>query len=331
LKTLEAVNRFVNRYLTVFVLISVALSLLVPGPFTAMGHMTLGSIHFGSYSFTLSLTSFMLMIIMLGAGASISIKEILGVIHRPLDLAAGIAAKYVIMAAGAWITARILRMNDQLAFGLILLGAMPPGTGAAVLVALAGGEISFGVALCVLCTFLAPVISPLLTLLLGGARVDVDLISMVINITIIVLIPITAGIILRSTFQERLQGFRRVLTTFSLLSVMLIICNSTAPNKDVILSVEALIVILALTVNFVIAAAGVTLVTRLLRMSRPRAKAAILVSCEQNNALAVGIAAGFADTAPAVAIPPIIAVALNFALAAVLTGLLTDKKKDKTP
>jgi len=96
----------------------------------------------------------------------------------------------------------------------------------------------------------------------------------------------------------------------------------------VILSVDALIVILALTLNFIIAAAGVTLVTRLLRMDQPRASAAILVSCEQNNALAVGIAAGFAQTAPAVAIPPIIAVALNFALAAMLTGLL--KKKSGT-
>ena len=327
MKKLDSLNQFVNRYLTLFVLVSVMISLLIPAPFSAMGKVSFGTLHFGTHAFTLSLTSIMLMIIMLGAGCSISVKEILGVIHRPQDLIVSILSKYIMMAVGAWLTARILRMNDQLAFGLILLGAMPPGTGAAVLVTLAGGEISFGVALCVLCTLLAPVASPLLTLLLGGARVEVDLISMVINITIVVLIPIVTGIFLRSTFRDRLQNFRRVLTTFSLLSVFLIICNSTAPNKDVILSVDALIVILALTLNFVIAVAGVTFVTRILRMNRDRADAAVLVSSEQNNALAVGIAAGFAD-APAVAIPPIIAVALNFALAAVLTNILARRKKN---
>ena len=328
MKKLDSINQFVNHYLTAFVLVSVAVSLVLPAPFASMGRLNFGTFFFGAHSFTLSLTSVMLMIIMLGAGCSISAKEIMGAFHRPQDLAVSIIVKFFMMAAGAWITAHILKLNDQLAFGLILLGAMPSGTGAAVLVTLAGGEISFGVALCVFCTLLAPVASPLLTMLFGGARIDVDFVSMVINITIVVLVPILTGIILRSTLQDKLQNFRRVLTSFSLASVLLIICNSTAPNKDVILSVDALIVILALTLNFIIAAAGVTLVTRLLRMDQPRASAAILVSCEQNNALAVGIAAGFAQTAPAVAIPPIIAVALNFALAAMLTGLL--KKKSGT-
>ena len=326
MKRLDIINPFINRYLAVFVLVAVAVSLLVPAPFAAMGGISLGSLHFGDHSFTLSLTSIMLMIIMLGAGCAISMEEILSVVHRPSDLAVGIVSKYVMMAAGAWITARLLGLNDQLAFGLILLGAMPPGTGAAVLVTLAGGEVSFGVALCVLCTLLAPIASPLLTMLLGGARIDVDPISMVINISIVVLIPVITGILLRSSLKDRLRNFRRVLTSFVLLSVFLIICNSTAPNKDVILSVDALIVILALVLNFLIAVLGVTLITRLVGMSRARANATIIISSEQNNALAVGIAAGFAGTAPAVAIPPIIAVAVNFALAVILTGFLSEKK-----
>ena len=138
MKKLDSINQFVNHYLTVFVLVSVVISLILPAPFASMGRMNFGTLFFGSHSFTLSLTSVMLMIIMLGAGCSISAKEIIGAFHRPQDLVVSIFAKYFMMAAGAWITAHILKLNDQLAFGLILLGAMPSGTGAAVLVTLAG-------------------------------------------------------------------------------------------------------------------------------------------------------------------------------------------------
>ena len=72
------------------------ISLLIPAPFSAMGKVSFGTLHFGTHAFTLSLTSIMLMIIMLGAGCSISVKEILGVIHRPQDLIVSILSKYII-------------------------------------------------------------------------------------------------------------------------------------------------------------------------------------------------------------------------------------------
>lgn len=332
MKQIDRINGFVNKYLTLFVLAVVALALIAPNLLAPIGQTSLGKLAFGTRSFNFSLTSVMLMIIMFGAGTSISAKEILQVVKKPLHLSIAVVAKYLIMALTAFLVAKLLRLNDQLAFGLILLGTMPPGTAAAVLVALAGGEIPFGVAICVICTLLAPIASPALTMLLGGAWVSVDFLSMVISITIVVLIPMVLGIVVKSIFQEKIQNFKRILTSFCLLSVLIIIGTSTAPNRDVILSMDSVIVMVAITLNFALAAVCCWLLTRLLKMDRPRTNATILTSCEQNNALAVGIAAGFSTVSPAVAIPSIVAVALNFVLATILTNILSTKRgKEDTP
>jgi BASS family bile acid:Na+ symporter len=321
MKQLDRINRFVNKYLTVFVLLIVAVALVLPGPMSVPGRISFGTLHLAGRSFSFSLTNVMLMIIMFGAGTAVSPEEIGHLVRRPLTLGISVIVKYLAMVFAAFAAARILRLGPELAFGMILLGSMPSGTAAAVLVALAGGEVPFGVALCVISTLIAPIASPLLTLLLGGSWVQVDFASMVLNITLIVLIPVVAGILLKLKFGDRLTNFRRILTSLSLLSVLLIISNSTAPNRDVILSMESVAVCGAITIMYVLGVLLCSAAARVLRMSRPRSYAMIITACEQNSALSVGIAAGLGGSA-AVAIPPIIAVALNFILAAILTNIL---------
>lgn len=322
MKTVDKVNGFVNKYLTLFVLVVVGIALLVPNLLIPLNKLSFGTVTVGTATFKFSLSSLLLMIVMLGAGTGISTKELVQVAKKPRDLIIGVAAKYVIMALAAYLVALVLGLDSQLAFGLILLGTMPPGTAAAVLVTLAGGEVSFGVAMCVICTLLAPVAAPLLTMLLGGAWVSIDFLSMVLNITIVVLIPVVLGILLKSILKEKITNFKKILTSLCLLSVLIIIGTSTAPNKAVILSMDSIIVIVAVTLNFVIAAAVFFLLAKVLKMDTPRANALIITSSEQNNALAVGIAASFSAVYPAASIPAIIAVALNFILATILTNWL---------
>ena len=165
MKQLDRINRFVNKYLTVFVLLIVAVALVLPGPMSVPGRISFGTLHLAGRSFSFSLTNVMLMIIMFGAGTAVSPEEIGHLVRKPLTLGIAVIVKYLAMVFAAFAAARILRLGPELAFGMILLGSMPSGTAAAVLVALAGGEVPFGVALCVISTLIAPIASPLLTLL----------------------------------------------------------------------------------------------------------------------------------------------------------------------
>lgn len=327
MKTLAKVNGFVNKYLTLFVILIVAVAMAFPQLLAPIGSVSFGKITIADSSFNFALTSVLLMIVMFGAGTGISLNEIADVIKRPKHIIIGVIAKYFLMALSAWVVALVLGLNSELAFGLVLLGSMPPGTAAAVLVVLAGGELSFGVAMCVICTLIAPIAAPLLTMLFGGAWVTIDFLSMVMNITIVVLIPVVLGIVVKSIFGDRLANFKIVLTSLTLISILVIIGSSTAPNTSVILSVDSLIVILAIILNFVLAAALFWALTKVTRMSLARSNAMIITSVEQNNALAVGIAASFAAVYPAASIPSIIAVALNFVLATILTNILGARAK----
>ena len=322
MKTLDKINQFVNKYLTLFVLLIVAIVLIAPGTLTPLGEAGLGTLKLGTHSFRFSSVSIMLMIIMYNSGTSVGLSQFLEVLKKPFQLILAVIAKFFLMALTAFLIARLFRLNANLSFGMILLGTMPPGTAAAVLASLAGGEVPFSLAMCVLCTLSAPLASPLLTMRFGGTWIEVDFINMLLNIVIVVLIPMILGILTKAVFQEKLTNFKRVLTTISLAALIIMIGCGTAPNTDVILSLDSVIVIIALIVHFLFASACFFLLTRLLKMDLPRSHALIITSCEQNNALAVGIAATFANVSAAIAIPSIICVALNFILATILTNLL---------
>ena len=322
MKKLDKINLFVNKYLTLFVLLIVAVALAAPGLLTPLGELNFGTLVLGTRSFRFTFISLTLMIVMYSSGTSVSIDQFVKVIKRPLRLIISVVCKFFLMTLAAFLTAKIFRLGNDLAFGLILLGTMPPGTAAAVLVSLAGGEVSFSVAMCVLCTLAAPLACPLLTMLFGGTWIDVDFLNMLLNIMLVVLIPMILGILTKQIFQEKLANFKRVLTSVSLVALLLMIGSGTAPNTEVILSVHSIIVMLAMIVQFILAVILFTVLAKFLTPDMPLAHALIITSCEQNNALAVGIAATFAGVSGAISIPSIIGVSLNFILATILTNLL---------
>ena len=112
------------------------------------------------------------------------------------------------MGLGGYLVAKVLGLDNQLAFGLVLLGTMPPGTAASVIVLIAGGEVAFAVAITVISTLIAPVLTPVLTFLLGGEWVQIDFISMFLNIVIVVLIPVILGMIVRSIFKDKCDTYK---------------------------------------------------------------------------------------------------------------------------
>lgn len=320
---LDKVNGFVNRNFAAFIVGAVIVALIFPDVFSRVAGMNFLTIAVSDESFTLTFISLMLAVVMFGTGTSINTADIFLILKNPRDVIVGVLAKYLFMALSAYAIAKLLELNNQLAFGLILLGCMPPGTAAAVLVGIAGGEITLAVSITVLSTLAAPLLTPALCYLLGGEWVSINILSMMTNITLVVLVPVICGIVVKSVFKERLNCFKKVLTSFSLAAVLLIVAVSTAPNKQVILSLESIIVIVAIALNFILAVTAYWTVSKCLKMNRARSTAFIITSSEQNSGLSVGIAATFSAIYPAAVIPSIIAVAVNLGLAAVLTNVLS--------
>lgn len=327
--TLDKINGFVNRNFAVFIIGAVIIALMFPNVISPMAGMSFLTISVSDGSFTLTFISLMLAVVMFGTGTSINTADIYLILKNPRDVIVGVLAKYLFMALSAYAIAKLLGLNNQLAFGLILLGCMPPGTAAAVLVGIAGGEITLAVSITVISTLAAPLLTPALCYLFGGEWVSINVLSMMANITLVVLLPVICGIIVKSVFKERLKYFKKILTFFTLAAVLLIVAVSTAPNRQVILSLDSVIVIVAIALNFILAVAAYWALAKALKMNRARSTALMITSSEQNSGLSVGIAATFSAIYPAAVIPSIIAVAVNLGLAAVLTNILSRRASNE--
>ncbi|QQK08923.1 bile acid:sodium symporter family protein [Miniphocaeibacter halophilus] len=316
MENIKKLSDFLNKNLTIFILFVTGLALAIPNIFIPIANVKIAN---------LSIPSLLLAIIMFGTGITLIPKDIIIMLKKPKYITIGVIAKYTFMIFGAFLIAKFLKLNNNLAFGLILLGSMPPGTAASVITFLGGGDITFSVAIIIFSTFLAPIVTPFLTFVFGGQWIEFNFISMFINIIIIVLLPILLGMFVKHIFKDKANTFQKLIGLISIISLLLIVSVSTAPNRDTILSTNSIIVIIAVALNFVFAALGNGILAKLLKLDQKKAVSLIITSCEQNSALSVGIASTLTTLHSSVAIPSIIAVSLNLALTTILANIFQRK------
>lgn len=318
MKKIKALSGFLNNYLTFFVILATVIALFCPGIFMPFSKIKV---------IGLSFTSSLLAVIMFCTGMSIKAKDMMEMLKKPKTVVCGVIMKFLLMSVGAYLIAKVLMLDNEIAFGLVLLGCMPPGTASGVMVLLAGGEVTLSVAITVLSTLLAPVLTPALTFVLGGEWVQVNFLDMFVNITTVVLIPIIFGMIVRGILKERCDEFKPVTNLISVISLLLIVAVSTSPNTGVILSFSSIIIMAAIILSFAVTVLGSLGLSKVLRLNREKASALMITSSEQNSGLSIGIAATFAATYPLASVPSIIAVSLNVLLATALANYLGHKKK----
>ncbi len=327
MKTIKAFNLTVNKHFSLYIILCTAIGLIFPEIFSRAAGWKLGMIGQGSTTFSFTLSAMSVMFIMFNAGTSVDVGSIVDMFRKPRDLIVAIIAKFVLMSVISLLVARVFGLNNELTFGLVLLGAMPGGTSSAVLLPIARAELTFGIVLVSVCTILSPAISPLLTKLLCGAAININFASMVLSIVFLVLIPVVLGILARTLLGNAISAVKPFMSLIVFIGIFLILAISAAPNKAVMLSPASLWVIAAITVVFVLSALSYSGVGRILKMKPERRRAFIIASSEQNNALSLGIASGISAVYPSAVIAPIIAVVLNVALAAVLADLLSKRSK----
>ena len=108
-------------------------------------------------------------------------------------------------------------LPTELAIGVILVGTCPGGTSSNVMTYLSKGDVALSVGMTAVSTVLAPFLTPLLTLLYAGQRVDVNPVNMFLSIVKVVPVSYTH---LAATMWSLRQGSaptseRRSFTTSS--------------------------------------------------------------------------------------------------------------------
>jgi len=183
---LEKVSDFVGKYMAAIVIVVAALALLFPGTFSVVKTAWVNTL---------------LGIVMFGMGLTLKPEDFKVVFSRPKDVVIGCIAQFTLMPFLAWALTQVFHLPTELAIGVILVGTCPGGTSSNVMTYLSKGDVALSVGMTAVSTVLAPFLTPLLTLLYAGQRVDVNPVNMFLSIVKVVLVPIALGFVVNHFFH----------------------------------------------------------------------------------------------------------------------------------
>lgn len=177
-----------------------------------------------------------LAVVMLGMGLTLTPSDFAAVLRDPKTILAGFVAQYLIMPLTAYMVAVGLRLEADLAVGLILVGCCPGGTASNVVTFLARANVPLSVLMTMCSTFAAVFMTPMLTRLLAGQYVDVDAWKLFIDTLQVVLLPLVVGMGLNYFTPKLVQRVLPVAPLTSVVLVALICASIIGQQRDNILN-----------------------------------------------------------------------------------------------
>ncbi|CRF32530.1 Uncharacterized sodium-dependent transporter YocS [Brachyspira suanatina] len=234
MKTLKQISNFFGKYMSVIVLVVAAVSLFFPK-----------SVSFIKTTYV----NYLLMTAMFCMGITLKVEDFKVLFTRPKDIAIGAIAQFTIMPLLAFLLSLAFRLPPELAIGVILVGTCPGGISSNVITYLAKGDVPLSVGMTSVSTILAPLATPLLTLLYAGEKIDVNAVSMFISILQVVILPIVLGFIINKFFHKFVDHFKDVLPLISVVAVVAIVAAVVSANSQRLMQVGHLVVIVIIIHN----------------------------------------------------------------------------------
>ncbi len=173
--------------------------------------------------------------IMLGMGLTLTGDDFLRVFKLPGPIILGTFLQYTIMPLLGFSIGIILKLPDAYAIGLILVSCCPGGTASNVITFLARGNLPLSVTLTSVSTLLAVVITPLLSSMLIGSRLEIEPWPLLLTTFKVILLPVVFGIFLRTFFPRVASRITTVSPLLSVILIAMIVSSIISSGKEKIL------------------------------------------------------------------------------------------------
>lgn len=222
-----------NRLFVVWVALAGLAAFFYPAVFTPLQHKM--NLFFG--------------LVMFSVGLVLDPHKFVNVFQDIRSVLIGLVSQFTIMPFLAFIVAYLFEFSDDFTLGLILTGSAPGAMSSNILCYLAGADVAYSVSLTAASTLLAPVMTPLLTLLLAQTVLEIPFLSMMLSVCFMVLIPLLLGIAVMRFFPKRVRPLARAAPAVSTLFIVLICAVVIALNKDYILQINKWIFLAVITLN----------------------------------------------------------------------------------
>jgi BASS family bile acid:Na+ symporter len=202
----------------------------------------------------------------------------------------------------ALLLTRIFGLSDELALGVVLVGCCPGGTASNVITYLAKGDVALSVGMTGVSTLLAPFLTPLLTWLLAGHRVNVDMVSMFLSILWVVILPIVLGLLVRKglpKFTERVVAYLPAFSSLAIAAIVVIVVSANAAK----LMVGGLLIIAIVMLHNLCGLGLGYLIGHVLKLEHKKRVAISVEVGMQNSGLASALAAAHFAAYPLATVP----------------------------
>ncbi|MBS7562812.1 bile acid:sodium symporter family protein [Mucilaginibacter sp. Bleaf8] len=231
----------------------------------------------------------LIQLIMFGMGTSMGVQDFVGVIKMPKGVVIGVCSHFIIMPLLGFTLAKLSGFPPEIAAGIILIGCSPNGMASNVVSYLAKANLALSITLTAVSTMLAPLFTPLLMKLLGGAFIKIDVVDMMWDITKMVIVPIGAGILFNKYLLKRAKWLETAMPLVSMFGIAFIIVIITAAGRSSLLNIGFMLIVLVLAHNLL----GYTFgywAGRLFKMDERDCRTMAIEVGMQNGGLASGLA-----------------------------------------
>ena len=173
---------------------------------------------------------------MVAMGLGLTVSQIIAPLRRARLVGLSLLANFVLMPVAALGLAALLRLDDPLGVGLLLLGTAAGAPFLPKLAQIAKGDLAFAVGLMVLLMVVTVVYLPLvLPLLLPGVSVNPQKIAR--SLFLLMLLPLAGALAVRAWFSDLAARTKPFLDKFSNLSLILLVVLITIANVNNVVAV----------------------------------------------------------------------------------------------
>ena len=158
-------------------------------------------------SIVTTIAPFALALIMLGLGASLTVKDFTRVFQNPKEFFVGLICQLIILPIVGYLLILILNTPVELALGVMLIAAAPGGVTSNVLTKFANGDVALSISLTAFTSLISIVSVPYIIFLsidlfdITYVEKEVSMLGISLKMFFVVTVPVIIGMIIRKIFN----------------------------------------------------------------------------------------------------------------------------------
>ena len=196
-----------------------------------------------------------LALIMLGLGASLTVKDFTRVVQRPKDFFIGLICQLILLPIIAYLLIIILKTPIELALGVMLIAAAPGGVTSNVLTKFADGDVALSITLTAITSLISIVSVPYVVFLsielfdITYVKKEVSMLSISLKMFFVVTVPVIIGMIIRKFANDLIIRNMKIINKISIGLFLIVFIAIYIEEWDSIVMFIAKAGVIALTLN----------------------------------------------------------------------------------